>query len=287
MFMSLFLNKKELFLMVKKLWWDFGHGKKTTSDGTGDPGAVNTAQGLIEADLVEVIGFAAADHLKANYEGFELAYTRTDDSFVSLQHRADRANAWGADVFISFHINAGGGTGFESFIYTSPSAASISLQNILNKKAIATAAKYNLGVHGDAYKRGNLAVVRETNMPAILTETCFIDSSKDISLLKNPSFLKDMGIAYAQGVAEFVGLQKKTVSTPEENTSSDVVGKLVVVTYTGADGLNVRTAPSFDAPVATVVYEGEAFTIAAVVGDFYKLKSGLYITNSPTYVKVK
>ncbi|GAA3328806.1 hypothetical protein GCM10020331_074270 [Ectobacillus funiculus] len=44
--------------------------------------------------------------------------TRMDDTFVSLSERANRANAWGADAFISIHCNSGGGKGFESYRYS-------------------------------------------------------------------------------------------------------------------------------------------------------------------------
>lgn len=43
--------------------------------------------------------------------------TRDSDVFISLSERANIANAFSADYFISFHINSGGGTGFESYIY--------------------------------------------------------------------------------------------------------------------------------------------------------------------------
>jgi N-acetylmuramoyl-L-alanine amidase len=274
-----------------KFFFDFGHGKGKSKDGAGDPGAVNSKENLIEADLVEVIGKHAADYLKANYTGFEIGYSRTNDSFVSLSNRCKKANDWKADIFISFHINAGGGTGYESFIYTETnSAKTVSLQNVINAKAIATAKKYGLGVHGDASKRARYAVLKGTEMPAVLTETAFIDS-KDAKLLKLPQFLKDMGIAYAKGLAEFTGLPKKeapeppkVVSTPS-NTSDGT--KLLVVEYDGKDGLNYRSKPDYDAKPVGVARKGEAFTIVGESGDFYKVKSGYYFTKNSKYVSVK
>lgn len=276
---------------VLRFWFDFGHGKLRSKDGAGDPGAVNEKEGLIEADLVEIIGKHAADYLEANYTGFEIGYSRTDDSFVSLSNRCKKANDWDADIFISFHINAGGGTGYESFIYSeTKSAKTVSLQNVINAKAIATAKKYGLGVHGDASKRKDLAVLRGTDMPAILTETAFIDS-KDIKLLKLPQFLKDMGIAYAQGLAEFTGLKKKEAPKPSEipsNTPSTSGGtKLLVVEYDGKEGLNYRSKPDYDAKVEGAAKKGDVFTIVGESGDFYKVKSGYYFTKNPKYVSVK
>jgi N-acetylmuramoyl-L-alanine amidase len=186
---------------MKRIWLDAGHGGK-------DPGAVGN--GLVEKELVLKMQTYMIAYLKANYEDFCVEATRTTDVFETLSGRARRANAWGADVFISLHINAGGGTGFESFIYTNASSGSCTLQDIVNQEALSVAKKYGLGAHGGvANKRGNLYVVRETNMPAILMETAYIDS-KDVELLKKEQFLRDMAAAYARGLAEFLDLKPKT-----------------------------------------------------------------------------
>jgi N-acetylmuramoyl-L-alanine amidase len=280
---------------VLRFWFDFGHGKLRSKDGAGDPGAVNEKEGLIEADLVEIIGKHAADYLEANYEGFVIGYSRTNDSFVSLENRAKKANDWKADVFFSIHINSAAvntATGYESYIYNvNPSPATVALQNVVNKHALAAAKKYGLGAHGgNASRRANYSVLRNTDMPAILTETAYINS-KDAKLLKLPQFLKDMGIAYAKGLAEFTGLKKKeapeppkVVSTPS-NTSDGT--KLLVVEYDGKDGLNYRSKPDYDAKPVGVARKGEAFTIVGESGDFYKVKSGYYFTKNSKYVSVK
>jgi len=188
--------------MIKKIKIDPGHGGK-------DPGAVGN--GLQEKDLVLAISKRMQDYLEANYTGHEVKLTRSIDVFHTLSKRADIANDYDADVFISVHVNAGGGTGYESYVYTNASAASKALQKVLNDEALATAKKYGLGAHGEDRKRANYQVLRETKMPAILTEICYIDS-KDAQLLKNVEFLKDMAYAYARGVAKFLGLRAKVVT---------------------------------------------------------------------------
>ena len=59
--------------------------------------------------------------------------TRDSDVFISLSERANIANAFSADYFISFHINSGGGTGFESYIYNALSNSGLHMQS--NKNA--------------------------------------------------------------------------------------------------------------------------------------------------------
>jgi N-acetylmuramoyl-L-alanine amidase len=193
-----------------KIVIDAGHGGK-------DPGAV--ANNLQEKDITLKISKYMQDYLQDNYSNVQIRLTRSTDIFIELSERANIANQFDADVFISNHVNAGGGSGFESFIYTSPSRASRNLQNAVNAEALAVAETYGLGAHGNDKKRGNLAVVRETTMPAILTEIAFIDN-EDANLLKRDDFLRDMAAAYARGIAKFLGLNAKGTSNQKATTSS-------------------------------------------------------------------
>lgn len=197
--------------MTKKVVIDAGHGDQ-------DPGAVGN--GLKEKNLTLEISKLVKKHLEDNYSGVSVKMTRTKDEFLALSKRADIANDYGADVFISNHINAGGGTGYESFIYTSTSANTKKLQKAINEQAVKAAKKHGLGTHGNENKTGNLAVVRETKMPAVLTEMAFIDKDKDAKLLKDEDFLNEMASAYADGIASYLGLSKKSGSTTQSKKTT-------------------------------------------------------------------
>lgn len=198
---------------MKKIFLDKGHGGS-------DPGAV--ANGLKEKDLTHRIVEYAMDYLEANYTGFEQRTTRTGDQTLTLSQRAKMANGWGADVFISVHINAGKGTGFESYVYNGGvSSQTVALQNVLHNE-ILTAMRQFGNITDRGKKRANYAVLRETKMPAVLTENLFIDSN-DAKYLKNEAFLKAVGEAHARGVAKFLGLPKKAKPQPQQKVSD---GKL-------------------------------------------------------------
>lgn len=188
--------------MGKKIFWDKGHG------GT-DPGAC--ANGLKEADLTHVIVEHAMSYLVTNYTGFEQRTSRSGNQSVPLATRDDLADKWGADVFVSVHINAGGGNGYESYVYNDGvNSATTALQKVLNAEIMAAMRKFgDIKAHGgDDTRQANFAVLRETSMPAVLTENLYIDSS-DHQYLKNPAFLKSVGEAHARGVAKYLGLPKK------------------------------------------------------------------------------
>ncbi len=82
---------------VKKVIIDPGHGGK-------DPGT----HGLVskEKDIVLKIALQLGRIIKENMDEVEIIYTRTGDSFPSLEQRAEIANKNDADIFISIHANA-------------------------------------------------------------------------------------------------------------------------------------------------------------------------------------
>jgi N-acetylmuramoyl-L-alanine amidase len=190
--------------------------------GGHDPGAV--ANGLKEKDLT----LAMAKHtgrMLGEYEGVEVIYTRTDDRYLSLEERAEIANKVGADFFLSFHVNAGGGTGFESYIYNgNVSAKTIAYQNVIHGEIMRAIGN----VTDRGKKRANYAVLRLTNMPAILTENLFIDNANDAAKLKSDQFLQQIAYGHVQGIVKAFGLKKKAQqkSTPSQPQQKVSDGKL-------------------------------------------------------------
>ncbi|GAB6180311.1 hypothetical protein JCM14036_16300 [Desulfotomaculum defluvii] len=180
---------------------DPGHGGQ-------DPGAVGN--GLLEKDLTLQMGKKIAQRLSI-YD-ITVRLTRENDTFLSLNQRADFANNLKADYFLSIHVNAGGGTGFESFIYNGGvSYTTISLRSVLHNTLMSFLRNYNVIDRGK--KSANFAVIRETNMPAALIENLFIDSEKDAALLKNTEFITDLCENIAHGLVKGLNLTQ-IIPTP-------------------------------------------------------------------------
>jgi N-acetylmuramoyl-L-alanine amidase len=174
---------------------DPGHG------GT-DPGAIGN--GLQEKNLTLTIGLKVKQLLEANYI-VDVRLTRETDVFIELSERADFANNLGASYFVSLHHNAGGGTGFESFIYPGTSSAETGRrQDVLHGEVMKFLTGFGLRDRGQ--KEANFAVLRETAMPAILLENLFIDSVNDTNLLKDPTFLTGISNAIASGIVKALNL---------------------------------------------------------------------------------
>ncbi|MCL9970341.1 N-acetylmuramoyl-L-alanine amidase [Anoxybacillus kestanbolensis] len=190
-----------------KIVLDAGHGGH-------DPGAI--ANGLREKDLTLAIVKHIGKMLE-EYEGVEILYTRTDDRFLELSERAAIANKAGADFFLSVHINAGGGTGFESYVHPNANSATIAYQNVIHAEIMKSLGNVN----DRGKKRANYAVLRETKMPAILTENLFIDNPNDAAKLKSEQFLLQIAYGHVEGIAKAFGLKKKAEPQPKEKTTQE------------------------------------------------------------------
>ena len=97
---------------TKKVILDAGHG------GTTDPGAVY--QGRQEKN--DNLRMALAVGQILSEDGVDVGYTRVQDVYQSPLQKAQMANNWEADYFVSFHRNAmpvpGTASGTESLIFS-------------------------------------------------------------------------------------------------------------------------------------------------------------------------
>src|SRR5690625_4812569 len=197
--------KKGMKRMVK-IYLDVGHGGS-------DPGA--SGNGLTEKDLTLKIGKKINSLLK-KYDNVSIKMSRSTDKTVSLKQRTDDANKWGADLLLSVHINAGGGTGFESFIYNgSVNSNTVKYHNIIHDEIMK---KVNVRDRGK--KKANFHVLRESKMSAILTENMFIDTKKDANLLKKQSFINDVAQGHVNGVVKIFNLKKKKGNNSNKHKGS-------------------------------------------------------------------
>lgn len=185
--------------MAKKVFVDAGHGGV-------DPGAVDgTANDLIyteEADrnLDMALKFGAA--LKRC--GVEVKQSRTDDTTLTLGERSAAANAWGADVFVSWHCNGGpdGATsrGIEVFRYYG-SVKGLALATAIYERLDDVSPWADRGV-----KEAGFSVLKYTAMPAALIETGFINNTDEEKALASPAYRLALAEAAAKGVCAYLGV---------------------------------------------------------------------------------
>ena len=217
---------------MTKIYIDAGHGGK-------DGGAVSN--GVTEKNVNLYIVKQIEAKLK-EYKNVQVMQTRTTDIFLELQERTDKANSWGADCFVSIHVNSGGSVtsakGYESHIYNGNiNAKTIAFQNTMHAEVVRAIAG-NSPDRGK--KRSNFHVLRESNMIAILGENLFCTNVSDAALLKQNTFLDRVAQGYVNGLESFFGLVKETRPPTTVTPVTDKLYQVIAGTFADRDNAEAQ-----------------------------------------------
>lgn len=183
-----------------KIFLDPGH-----NHGGADTGAVGC--GLKEQDITYRIAAKLKPILERCGMTVRMSRNAVTDSVAnnsvnaSLSVRTRLANDWGADLFVSIHCNAGGGTGTETYSYEGGISSGCRLAQAVQKRMVQRIGLTNRGV-----KTKSLYVLHYTNMPAILVETAFIDRAGDAAVLGSEAGQQAFAEAIAQGICDYTGI---------------------------------------------------------------------------------
>ena len=200
---------------MKKIYINPGHSDK-------DPGAVGHET---ERRMNVAVSLHMNSYLVENY----VCETKMNPGTMgSLTEICNDANRWGADLFVSNHFNAGGGDGYEALVYNQKR---VELGKVF-EKYVKEAGQNSRGVK----LRPDLAVLKNTNMPAVLNEGAFVDNLKDIQDWNEDAELKKLGEAYAKAAAEFLKLEKK-IKPAESYTLNQFIKDVQKACGASVDGI--------------------------------------------------
>lgn len=175
--------------------------------------------------------------------GIRVIYTRKNDTFISLQRRADIANNAKADLFVSIHINASRSkslSGFECYYLseaTDDNARALEAAEnssvAMNEKAqvvhsrqldktlwdltltenrmesselagyICDSIEASRAINVRGVRSARFYVLKHTRMPGVLVEVGYLSNRADEIKLKDPAFLDRMAELVAAGVINY------------------------------------------------------------------------------------
>ena len=241
-----------------------------------DPGHDSTHAGAQYGSLKEEdITLKIAQYCKAElekYAGITVYMTRTTSacpnpssgsgigsSTVDNRMRVEYAASVGADIYVSFHLNAdasGNGKGAEVYYPNSNYNPTIGTQGANLAKEIqrqlTALGLYNRGIKiwnsqdNTLYPDGSLAdylgVIKNSKLhgfPAVLIEHAFMSNSGDAAFLSQEANLRNLGIADANGIVNYLGLAEKIEikSNLPVITAADNEKGTVTVQVTGVNPL--------------------------------------------------
>lgn len=150
----------------------------------------------------------------------------TSSVSLDLAYGVNKANEWGADLFVSIHFNKAynsynGALGSEVCVYSTYDIA----QRVVNGLG-------ELGFKNRGQKiRKELYELRNTSMKAMIVETCFVEATEDVVLYKRlgaDAVGKKIAEAIVNGKAaeNTTPVQKEEVSKPVQTTGNDWIRRL-------------------------------------------------------------
>jgi len=173
---------------------DAGHGPE-------DPGVIGPG-GLVEHEVT----FAIAEQLALELEvrGATPIALRQPGEGPLGPERAVRANDADADVLVSIHLNAHADAGAEgASTYYFGRLGTVSVSGRALAESVQTAITEGVGLKDGRTHPKSFPLLRETQMPAIHVEPCFLTNPREERLLAEGKLVHDLALAIADGLAAY------------------------------------------------------------------------------------
>lgn len=200
--------------MSKKIVLDAGHGINTPGKRCMKSIDANeTREWYLNQRIVSKV--------QEKLKGYDVEVLRVDDpagnTDVTLSNRCIKANNFNADIYCSFHHNAGinGGSGGGLTVLTyDNSAEAVRLRDTLYNCLISAG-----GLPGNRsnpkYADPALYVLNSTKMIAVLVEHGFMDSTTDTQVILTEEYAEKMANGWIAFFEQYLGIEKKDNTAPD------------------------------------------------------------------------
>lgn len=206
-------------MSTKLIALDAGHGLYTAGKQTPD--------GIKEWTLNDNVADKVAEILSE----YDCKIIRTDmdegATDESLEARWKKYVYANVGAFVSLHHNAylstwSGATGVEVYTDAAFTAEDRKLATLIyNKMVVYT------GLRGRGVKAKDYYVINQNYIPAVLVEGGFMDGTNDHKIITSDAGQSAYARAVAEGLIEFLGLEKKPNIEPEKKTTTDIARVLI------------------------------------------------------------
>lgn len=176
---------------------DPGHGDQ-------DPGASSLRGDFCEKDLNLTTACLVREQLAKR--GFPVIMTRSTDTFLPLKERAEVANRAKATLFVSIHFNAAENHkahGVEVYRYRTKEPGEREKESQRLAEGVLSEIIQETQANNRGVKEANFAVLRCTEMPAILVEGGFMTHEEEMERLRQSEYLEKIAEAIALGIEAY------------------------------------------------------------------------------------
>lgn len=160
-----------------------------------------------------ILNDRVADFFLQAAKDYHVQLLRTDDptgeTFIDIPERTEKANSWGADLYLDLHHNAGiaGGMGGGVEVYSYPGSNMGKQYRNAIYEAIIKAGGLK-GNRSNPLQEKAFDSLYLTNMPAVLIECGYMDSKTDAPVILREDYAKKVAYAIMAGIAKVAKLEK-------------------------------------------------------------------------------
>lgn len=192
---------------------DPGHGGK-------DPGhlAISSSH-LTEKALNLLIAKKIGHYLEHNLSNVKVLYTRTGDTYPTLDERVQMANSKKVDYMLSIHCNGNQNKaiyGTETHIHNYESKASYKWATYVEKQFKSRAGRRSRGIKTTADIGHSLQILKYTKMPTILVECGFITHQSEAEYLNSLYGQEIISSAIFRATRSFLNYAHPTINFSPE-----------------------------------------------------------------------
>lgn len=198
--------------------------------GHGGTGGTNEG-GIFAPNVEKYMTLLTAQAMKQTLEQFDgvtVYLTRTQDTEVSLEQRAQTAQDYGADFLFSLHYNMSADHSlYGTEVWTSAfgtdygkgqTFANIHLQDMQNRYGLyVRGAKVRLNSRGSDYY-GVIRASHARKIPCVIIEHCYLDNGNDNPLVATQEQMVRFGVTDAISVAKYFHLKSDSLGLDFTNT---------------------------------------------------------------------
>jgi len=217
-----------------KITIDPGHGGIQKVGGSSANNAFGV-EGTLEKDLTLDIGLLLQEYLLGS--GHEVLMTRESDVNLGLKDRANIANDFESDIFISIHFNGYSDSevqGTETWVYPDTHAKNKTLAAFLQQNLVSVTNYNDRGLKSGKY--GVLNPNRHDCKTAIcLVEISFLTNPEDEQKLQDCVYKDELAKAMSQGVEDYFELVTNLENgiAPRMTSSPYIIKKVDVLVLDG------------------------------------------------------
>lgn len=238
---------------------DPGHGGK-------DPGHLPLGNsGLQEKVLTLEIANKVGGYLSNNLANVNVAYTRTDDSYPTLDERVEMANSGKFNYMLSIHINGNPNSevhGTETIIHDYQSSDSHNWARLIENQFKKRAGRKSRGVKTSDDLGHTLQVLKFTKIPTVVVECGFITNVIEAGYLSSINGQEIIASAIFRATREFLQMKH-----PETNFIPTPIEDLVVEEIAESTTIATEDSP----PVYKIQIMASIDPIETDIGLFKKL----------------